>query len=62
MERLTASLYATTVCFDLLAPTNSSQAGILRHLFTVSKGPKSRVRQSAESDQLGSKSVLRGRE
>ena len=60
--RLTASLYATTVCLDLLAPTNSSHAGIFLHRLTVSKGPKSKVRHSAESDQLGSKSVLSGLE
>ena len=44
------------------APTNSSHSGIFRHRWTVSKGPKSSVRHSADSDQLGSKSVLSGRE
>jgi len=37
-----------------LAPTNSSQDGIRLHLWTISNGPKSRVRHSALSSQLTS--------
>ena len=36
--------------------------GIFLHRCTVSKGPKSRVRHSADSDQFESKSVFNGRE
>lgn len=41
-----------------LAPTNSSQGGSLLQRWTVSKGPKLRVRYSTLSEQLWSKSTL----
>ena len=41
-----------------LNPTNSSQSGIRFHLCTVSNGPKSRVRETADSGQLWSKSIF----
>ena len=41
------------VCFERLAPTNSSQSGIFLHRKTVSKGPKSNVNESLSCGQLG---------
>ena len=41
-----------------LKPTNSSQSGIRFHLWTVSKGPKSRVSDTADSGHEWSKSIL----
>lgn len=41
-----------------LKPTNSSQSGIRFHLWTVSNGPKSSVRDTAVSGQLWSNPIF----
>ena len=41
-----------------LKPTNSSQSGIRFHLWTVSKGPKSRVSDTVDSGHVWSKSIF----